>query len=63
MKKYEFELEKYDRGFRVTNYKDDDGNFKCTATFNKEDKIIVENLKGLLKKLNSDKLNVKIEIN
>lgn len=64
IKKYEFKLEKYDNEFRVRliNYKDEDRNGKCTTPLSYKDKMIVENLKGLLKKLDSNELNVKIEL-
>ncbi|MBI2004071.1 hypothetical protein HYS72_01260 [Candidatus Pacearchaeota archaeon] len=61
---YEFKIEKYDDEFRIrlTNYHDEDRNGKCTTPISREDKMIVGHLKGLLKKLDSEELNVKLEL-
>ena len=59
---YEFKIEKYDNEIRITDYHDEDRNFKSTTPTSEEDRIIVKHLKGLLKKLDLNELNVKIEI-
>lgn len=61
-KTYKLKLEKDNNGARLTYYQDEDRNFKSPIPTSMEDKMIVENLRGLLKKLDSDELNVKIEL-
>ena len=60
---YEFGLEKIGEEYRLTNYHDKDKHFKCTTPTTKEDKLIVQEAKGLAEKLNLDKIKVKIELN
>ncbi len=65
IKIYEFNLEKYNNKsnqFYLTNYHNKDINGKCTTLLSNEDKMVIENLKGLLKKLNSNKLKIRMEI-
>ena len=59
---YKFKLENSDEGIRLTNYQDDNGYFKSTTPISKQDKKVVENLKGLIKALNLNELNIQIKI-
>ena len=59
---YKFKLENYNKGIRLTNYQDDNGYFKSATPISKQDKRVVEHLKGLIKVLNLNELNIQIKI-
>ncbi len=62
-KKYEFKIENYDGKTTLRNYPDEDRNFKCTTPTSSKDEMVVEHLKGLVRLLNLNELNAKLEIN
>ncbi len=62
VKKYEFKLENYCGKTILRNYRDEDRNGKCTTPTSEKDERVVEHLKGLVRLLNLDELNIKMEI-
>ncbi len=62
-KLYEFKLENYDGKIKLRNYHDENSIGKCTTPTSSKDEMVVEHLKGLVRLLNLDELNIKMEIN
>lgn len=62
IRKYEIGLIKYEGEISIIKYADNDGHFISSVPTDGEDYAVIEDLKGLMRKLYLTELNATIEI-